>query len=599
MVENGPIPAVHEVVRWRMIDLCQWLWEEHEINVSKQTLSRELRAMGYRKLSARPRHHTQAAGAVEAFKKLVTAQVLKQAVPPVPAVGWRGVVAWGRSRMRILVDMNSADRFQGVGGSRRPQPVVERRCLRAACGARGTPCGCTAGARGTPQGRDDRTPGAHRRTGAPARIEQRQQRQATLQRRAEETVACRQSSATLRQEVGGQKGHPGETLRRTETPDAIIDHYPPTCAACGEPLTEAMVTDHVARQVFDLPDPQPLIVTEHRAHGCSCAACGTQTRAAFPDWVTAPVQYGTRIGAFVLYLLHYQLLPEKRLAALMADLFGVHLVTATIARISQGCAQRFQGFAAAVRDRVAAAPVKHMDETGFRIGGKTQWLHIASTIWLTFYRVSPKRGSLLAHVTGIVVHDHWKPYYTLKGVLHALCNAHHLRELKALVEIEKEDWAHKMQRLLRSACHATNLACEQGVPLKPGLIALIERRYDAIVANGLAFHEAQPALLKTRPRGRPPRRVGHNLLLRLSTRRQDVLRFLTHPHVPFTNNLAERDGRMMKLRQKISGGFRSNDGAMDFAVIRSVLSTARKQGWDMLQTLTTDPRHLIANLRLG
>jgi transposase len=140
-----------------------------------------------------------------------------------------------------------------------------------------------------------------------------------------------------------------------------------------------------------------------------------------------------------------------------------------------------------------------MDETGFRIGGKTQWLHIASTIWLTFYRVSPKRGSLLAHVTGIVVHDHWKPYYTLKGVLHALCNAHHLRELKALVEIEKEDWAHKMQRLLRSACHATNLACEQGVPLKPGLIALIERRYDAIVANGLAFHEAQPALLKTRP----------------------------------------------------------------------------------------------------
>jgi transposase len=399
--------------------------------------------------------------------------------------------------------------------------------------------------------------------------------------------------------LGGQKGHPGATLRRTETPDAIIDHYPPTCAACGEPLTEAMVTDHVARQVFDLPDPQPLIVTEHRAHGCSCAACGTRTRAAFPDWVTAPVQYGTRIGAFVLYLLHYQLLPEKRLAALMADLFGVQLVTATIARISQGCAKRFQGFADAVRDRVAAAPVKHMDETGFRIGGKTQWLHIASTIWLTFYRVSPKRGSLLAHVTGIVVHDHWKPYYTLKGVLHALCNAHHLRELKALVEIEKEDWAHKMQRLLRSACHATNLACEQGVPLKPGLIALIERRYDAIVANGLAFHEAQPALLKTRPRGRPPRRVGHNLLLRLSTRRQDVLRFLTHPHVPFTNNLAERDGRMMKLRQKISGGFRSNDGAMDFAVIRSVLSTARKQGWDMLQTLTTDPRDLIANLRLG
>jgi transposase len=316
--------------------------------------------------------------------------------------------------------------------------------------------------------------------------------------------------------TGGQKGHPGETLRRTETPDATIDHYPQICMACGEPLTAAMATDHVARQVFDLPEPQPLIITEHRAHGCLCAACGTQTRAAFPDGVVAPVQYGKRIGAFVLYLLHYQLLPEKRLAALMADLFGVHLVTATNSRISQDCAERFQGFADAVRDRVAAAPVKHMDETGFRIGGKTQWLHIASTIWLTFYRVSPKRGSLLAYVTGIVVHDNWKPYYTLTGVLHALCNAHHLRELKALVEIEKEDWARRMQRLLRRACHATNLAREQGVPLKPGLLAPIERCYDAILADGLAFHQAQPALLgavgKGKAGGRQPRRVGHNLL---------------------------------------------------------------------------------------
>jgi transposase len=301
----------------------------------------------------------------------------------------------------------------------------------------------------------------------------------------------------------------------------------------------------------------------------------------------------------VLYLLHYQLLPEKRLAVLMADLFGVPLVPATIARISQDCAERLQSFAEAVRDRVAAAPVKHLDETGFRIGGKTQWLHIASTMLLTFYRVAAKRGSLLADLTGIVVHDHWKPYYTLTGVLHALCNAHHLRELKALVEIEKEDWAHRMQRLLRRACHAVKLAGKQEVPLKPRLSALIERRYDAIVAEGLAFHEAQPALAKARPRGRPPRRVGHNLLLRLSTHRQDVLRFLTDPRVPFTNNLAERDGRMMKLRQKISGGFRSEDGAKDFAVIRSVLSTARKQGWDILATLTGDPDHLVAKLRLS
>jgi transposase len=399
--------------------------------------------------------------------------------------------------------------------------------------------------------------------------------------------------------TGGQKGHPGKTLRRTETPDVTIDHYPELCAGCGQPLTAVMATDHVARQVFDLPEPTPLIVTEHRAHGCRCVTCGTRTRAAFPQGVSAPVQYGERISAFVLYLLHYQLLPEQRLAALMADLFGVKLVTATIARISQDCAHRFRDFADAVRDHVASAPVKHMDETGFRISGKTQWLHIASTVWLTFYRVSAKRGSLLAKVTGIVVHDHWKPYYTMTGVLHALCNAHHLRELKALVEIEKEDWAHNMQRLLRRACHATNLAREQGVSLKPGLIALFDRRYDAILAEGLVFHEAQPALAKARRRGRPPRRVGHNLLLRLSNRKHDVLRFLTDPAVPFTNNLAEQDGRMMKLRQKISGGFRSEDGAKDFAVIRSVLSTARKQGWNMLQTLTNNPARLIADIRLA
>ena len=398
---------------------------------------------------------------------------------------------------------------------------------------------------------------------------------------------------------GGQPGHPGKTLCQTETPDAIIDHFPETCAGCGKALNETMATDISARQVFDLPAPKPLQVTEHRAHICRCLNCGTPTKAAFPADVTAPTQYGPRIEAFVLYLQNHQLLPEKRLAMLMADLFSVRLTTATIARISQDYAARCQAFVDTLREQVAKAPVKHMDETGFRVGGKTQWLHIASTFLLTFYRVSLKRGSLMENVSGIVVHDHWKPYYTLSGVLHALCNAHHLRELKALVEIEKEDWARQMQRLLRVACHVTNLAREADVPLKPSLIALIERRYDAIIAAGMAFHEAQPTLGKPGKRGRQPRRVGHNLLLRLLTRRQDVLRFLTDPTVPFTNNLAEQDGRMMKVQQKISGGFRSEDGAKDFATIRSVLSTARKQGWSLLETLMSNPFRLIGRLRLA
>jgi transposase len=196
-----------------------------------------------------------------------------------------------------------------------------------------------------------------------------------------------------------------------------------------------------------------------------------------------------------------------------------------------------------------------------------------------------------------VVHDHWKPYYTMKGVLHALCNAHHLRELKALIDIDQEDWARKMQILLRRACHATNLAREHGVALKPRLIARIERRYHAIVAEGLAFHHAQPALRRLQRRSGKPRRIGHNLLVRLDQRSRDVLRFLSDLDVPFTNNQAERDARMMKLRQKISGGFRAIASAEDFALIRSVLSTARKQGWNIVHTLMQDPQKLIQSLR--
>jgi transposase len=396
---------------------------------------------------------------------------------------------------------------------------------------------------------------------------------------------------------GGQKGHPGETLKQVTTPDVVIDHYPDRCEGCGAALTPAMAKGHSARQVFDLPEPRPAVVTEHRVYACCCAQCGKRTQASFPAGVAAPVQYGPRICAMVVYLLHGHFLPEDRLAELMRDLFGVGVVPATIARMSRSCANRLQSFVDAVRQEVCRGKVKHLDETGFRLGGRNQWLHIASTALLTFYRVCAERGSLLAGVVGIVVHDHWKPYYTMKDVLHALCNGHHLRELKALIELDREDWARKMQILLRRACHAINLAHERGMPLKPQLIAAIERRYNAIVAEGLAFHQALPALRHARPSGKKPRRVGHNLLLRFDQRKIDVLRFLHDPTVPFTNNQAERDARMMKLRQKISGGFRTRASADDFATIRSVLSTARKQGWNILRTLTQGPEELTLALR--
>ena len=411
------------------------------------------------------------------------------------------------------------------------------------------------------------------------------------------TRSLRKKSA---RKPGGQKGHKGETLRQVADPDATVDHYPETCQWCGSGLTPDMATGHGARQVFDLPEPRPLVVTEHRAHRCRCGHCGTYTRASFPVAITGPVQYGARIGAMVVYLSHYQLLPEDRLAELMKDLFGAELSPASLARMGGNSAESVQGVVDVIRELVKSAPVKHMDETGLRIAGRTQWLHVASTARLTFYRVSERRGSLLGGVGGIVVHDHWKPYFTMEGVRHALCNAHHLRELQALIEIEKKGWARKMQRLLRRACHAVNLARERGVALKPGLVERFRGCYDAITAEGIAFHEAQPPLAprssKAKRRGSKPRRTGHNLLRRLQTHKEDALRFLINFAVPFTNNQAEQDGRMMKVKQKISGGFRSQKGAEDFATVRGFISTARKQGWNIIQALMENPETLIERL---
>lgn len=402
---------------------------------------------------------------------------------------------------------------------------------------------------------------------------------------------------------GGQSGHKGETLAQTGTPDRIVEHYPEKCSNCGRVADKAASLGYRKRQVFDVPEPPPPFVTEHRAHICGCAGCGAQTQAAFPADVTAPVQYGARITALAVYLRNCHFIPEDRLAVLLKDVCGIEISTATIAAMENRKAEELAPVAEAIAQKVKEAPVKHMDETGYRVGGFTQWLHVAATVLLTFYRTSAKRGALLADVIGIIVHDHWKPYFTMPGVLHALCNAHHLRELKALMQIEKEAWAFAMYRFLRQACHAVNLAKRKDTALKPHFAAWLAARYDRIVAQGLAFHEAQPPPVRpnggngNKPRGRKRRRTGHNLLLRLQNRKEDVLRFLTDPSVPFTNNLAERDLRMMKVRQKISGCFRTAAGAQDFAVLRSVLSTARKQGWNLIETLQENPGALIAKLR--
>lgn len=397
---------------------------------------------------------------------------------------------------------------------------------------------------------------------------------------------------------GGQPGHKGATLRRTDAPDHVEDHWPQRCGECEAALGQEDETgEPVARQVFDLPEPQPPEVTEHRAHACQCAHCGSTTRAEFPEGVRAPVQYGPRLAAIVVYLSVYHLLPEKRLVELLRDLFGVTLCAATAAAMTRTAAERWRGFAARVEEWIrTVARVKHLDETGFRIAGRGQWLHVLSTKWLTFYRTSGRRGAVGKGLKGILVHDCWGSYFGLKGVVHALCNAHILRELQALVKLDKESWAGRMQRLLRRAARAVRIARAKGVPLPRSLLERIRRRYDELVEEALAYHRSLPPLARGK-RGRKKRRPGHNLALRMAKHKEAVLRFLTDFEVPFTNNLAEQDLRMMKLRMKISGCFRTAQGACDFATLRTVLSTARKQGLNAIRALLTPPDELFASLK--
>ena len=417
---------------------------------------------------------------------------------------------------------------------------------------------------------------------------------------------------------GGQAGHKGGTLRRTDKPDIVKQHTAANCVHCQAKLSAAMATGAEKRQVFDMPEPR-LEVTEHQARIYECGACHGETRAAFPEGVTSSAQYGSRIKAAAVYLNTQQLIPEDRIqnamafwfflmgasarsacaAEAMGDLFGAELLCpASVAAWSTKKAEDLKPFEALIAARAAQAPVRHLDETGFRIAGKTQWLHTASTVTLTHYRVSEKRGAIPAFEGGVIVHDHFKPYYTLPNVEHALCNAHHLRELKALIEIEKEPWAKKMFRLPRYACKAVRRAVAQGASVLAGRAGRrIFKLYDAIVARGLAFHEQQPPLARrTGARGRQARRPGHNLLIRFSNFKNDVLRFVSDFAVPFTNNQAEQDIRMMKVKMKISGGFRTSAGAETFAALRSVISTARKQGWDILKTLTAPCSSLVADL---
>ena len=274
------------------------------------------------------------------------------------------------------------------------------------------------------------------------------------------------------------------------------------------------------------------------------------------------------------------LVPENRISEIMRDLLGTGtLCPASIVGWGTKRAAELAPVAAHIAALVAQAPVRHLDETGMRVAGKTQWLHVASTSLLTHYRVSAKRGEVPATFThGIVVHDHFKPYFSLKWVGHALCNAHHLRELKAVTDYDHEPWANKMARVLLAAAKAVRHAVANGADcLADGLHRRISALYDQIIRRGIETHEGMdPIPRKNGTRGKTAKRTGHNLLVRLRDFKAETLRFMVDFSVPFTNNQAEQDVRMMKVKMKISGGFRIQTGADIFATLRSVFSTARK-----------------------
>jgi transposase len=388
-------------------------------------------------------------------------------------------------------------------------------------------------------------------------------------------------SKTTKKQSGGQKGHNGSNLGQTK-PDEVITKSVTSCGHCQSDLSNTKAQGYVRRQLHDLPEMPKLKVIEYCYEKKCCPNCQKYTTASFPEGINAPVQYGNNLKSYATYLQNQHFIPEQRIQQLLEDLFGVSVATASIAEFSQTCADQLIEFEQMVLDQLKNAPVKHLDETGYRIGSKTQWLHVCSNADYTYYHVSPKRKSLLSGLTGIIVHDHWKSYFTLEGISHALCNAHHLRELRSLAE-DGEIWAKRMMRLLRKSCHLVNIS-DQSV-LLPDKQALISKVYDQIVADGLKYHEILMPLASTGKRGRKKRRTGHNLLLRLRDYKHDVLRFIYDSEVPFTNNQAENDLRMMKVKQKVSGCFRSETGAQKFVRIRTLLSTARKQGWKIIDTI--------------
>ena len=378
---------------------------------------------------------------------------------------------------------------------------------------------------------------------------------------------------------GGQEGHEGTTLTKVANPD-VIKHIPVDQSKL--PPGKYKAVGFEARQVVDIVISK--VVTEYRAEILADER-GNKFRAPFPDEVTRPIQYGPSVKTHAAYFLMAQLIPFERAAEYMRNQFGVTVSQGTLANILKEAHALLEPFEVLVKDILISQGLLHADETGINIGGKTFWLHSASNEKWTLFHPHHSRGidginagGILDKFKGILCTDHWKPYFKL-SCLHSLCNAHHLRELERAFEQDSQSWAKEMKDLICSMNKAKNEA--NGMIPQKDLDALLQSYRDILAKGEIEC----PAAEKTGKRGRVAQSKSRNLLIRLKEFEEETLRFLKNPTVPFTNNQGERDIRMTKVQQKISGCFRSFEGALIFCRIRSYLSTCNKHGMSSTEAL--------------
>ncbi len=390
--------------------------------------------------------------------------------------------------------------------------------------------------------------------------------------------------------AGGQPGHAGDTVRLVDVPDEVQVHAPSCCAGCGQSLTDIPARRSERRQVVDIP-PLKAWVIEHQAQTKCCPECGIETSGAFPPDVAAPVQYGPGVATLAVYLTQEQLLPLARTSAMLAEVFGCPVSEGTLERAVADCHERLAGAEAVLKQGVTTAEIAHFDETGLNISGTTAWLHVASTPHLTFYAVHTKRGHAAMDAIGVLplfrgraMHDGLTSYWRYDQCAHALCNAHHLRELTFVEEQLGQRWAHDLKGVLSDIKQAVDEARRQGLTSLPTDVQQeFVRRYDAVLEEGA---QANPPPPLTGKRGRPKRGKAGSLVDRLREHKAATLAFMADFAVPFDNNQAERDIRMTKVREKISGCFRTTTGAARFCRIRGYISTVRKQGMPIFSALS-------------